>query len=132
VAVVLPTVEAFLLAHSHLLRTIPPDLNTSALFERAIALLVMALLLGYLGEQQKRLRAEKTVITTMLSKARVEAGIPPLWQAVLRILASSTKRATCASRRSKARDSACLRGSCRRAGGSNGSTRRYWIASVTF
>jgi signal transduction histidine kinase len=84
VAVVLPTIEAFLLAHSHLIRTIPPDLNTSALFERAIALLVMALLLGYLGEQQKRLRAEKTVITTMLSKARVEAGMTATLQAVLR------------------------------------------------
>jgi signal transduction histidine kinase len=84
VAVVLPTVEAFLLAHSHLIRTIPPDLNASALFERAIALLVMALLLGYLGEQQKRLRAEKTVITTMLSKARVEAGMTATLQAVLR------------------------------------------------
>jgi len=84
VAVVLPTVEAFLLTHLHLVTTIPPELNTSTLFERAIALLVMALLLGYLGEQQKRLRAEKTVITTMLSKARVEAGMTATLQAVLR------------------------------------------------
>src|SRR5258706_6409395 len=83
VAVVLPTVEAFLLTHLHLVTTIPPELNTSTLFERAIALLVMALLLGYLGEQQKRLRAEKTVITTMLSKARVEAGMTATLQAVL-------------------------------------------------
>jgi signal transduction histidine kinase len=84
VAVVLPTLEAVLLTHSHLFRTIPAELNTSALFERAIALLVMALLLGYLGEQQKRLRAEKTIITTMLSKARVEAGMTATLQAVLR------------------------------------------------
>jgi signal transduction histidine kinase len=87
VAVVLPTVEAFLLTHLHLVTTIPPELNTSTLFERAIALLVMALLLGYLGEQQKRLRAEKTVITTMLSKARVEAGMTATLQAVLRDIA---------------------------------------------
>jgi signal transduction histidine kinase len=83
VAVVLPTAEAFLLTRLHLVRTLPPELNTSTLFERAIALLVMALLLGYLGEQQKRLRAEKTVITTMLSKVRVEAGMTATLQAVL-------------------------------------------------
>ena len=84
VAVLLPVAEAFLLTHLHLLRTVPPELDASHLFERAIALLVMALLLGYLGEQQKRLRAEKTVITTMLGKARVEAGMTATLQAVLR------------------------------------------------
>jgi len=84
VAVVLPVAEVFLLTHLHLAKVIPPELNTSTQFERAIALLVMALLLGYLGEQQKQLRAEKTVITTMLSKARVEAGMTATLQAVLR------------------------------------------------
>jgi signal transduction histidine kinase len=83
VAVLLPVAEAFLLTHFHLLAAIPPELDASRLFERAVALLVMALLLGYLGEQQKQLRAEKTVITTMLSRARVEAGMTATLQAVL-------------------------------------------------
>jgi signal transduction histidine kinase len=36
---------------------------------------VMGLLLGYLAEQQKHLRAEKAVVTGTLSKIRVEAGL---------------------------------------------------------
>ena len=38
----------------------------------SIYLLVMGLLLGYLAEQQKRLRSEKAVIARILSKVRVE------------------------------------------------------------
>ncbi len=41
----------------------------------SIYLLVMGLLLGYLAEQQKHLRAEKAVITGTLSRVRVEAGL---------------------------------------------------------
>src|SRR5258706_10720912 len=84
VAVILPAVEAFLLTHVFLVKALPPELDASRLFERAIALLVMSLLLGYLGEQQKQLRAEKTVITNMLGRARVEAGMTATLQAVLR------------------------------------------------
>jgi len=45
------------------------------LFMLSIYLLVMGLLLGYLAEQQKHLRAEKAVITGTLSQVRVEAGL---------------------------------------------------------
>ena len=41
----------------------------------SIYLLVMGLLLGYLAEQQKHLRAEKALVTGTLSKIRVEAGL---------------------------------------------------------
>ena len=41
----------------------------------SVYLLVMGLLLGYLAEQQKHLRAEKAVITGTLSRVRVEAGL---------------------------------------------------------
>ena len=41
----------------------------------SVYLLVMGLLLGYLAEQQKHLRAEKAVITGTLSRMRVEAGL---------------------------------------------------------
>jgi signal transduction histidine kinase len=45
------------------------------LFMLSVYLLVMGLLLGYLAEQQKHLRAEKAVVTATLSKIRVEAGL---------------------------------------------------------
>ena len=45
------------------------------LFMLSIYLLVMGLLLGYLAEQQKHLRAEKAVLTGTLSRVRVEAGL---------------------------------------------------------
>ncbi|MFL6444214.1 MAG: hypothetical protein ACJ713_10395, partial [Candidatus Sulfotelmatobacter sp.] len=45
------------------------------LFMESIYLLVMGLLLGYLAERQKQLRAEKALVTGMLSRARVEAGL---------------------------------------------------------
>ena len=46
-----------------------------SLFMRSISLIVLAFLLGYLAEQQKRLRAERIVITRTLGKARVELGV---------------------------------------------------------
>ena len=45
------------------------------LFMLSIYLLVMGLLLGYLAERQKHLRAEKAVVTGILSRIRVEAGL---------------------------------------------------------
>ncbi len=45
------------------------------LFMLSIYLLVMGLLLGYLAEQQKHLRAEKAVVSGTLSRIRVEAGL---------------------------------------------------------
>ncbi len=41
----------------------------------SIYLLVMGLLLGYLAEQQKHLRAEKAMLTGTLAKIRVDAGL---------------------------------------------------------
>ena len=51
------------------------DFDPQRLFMLSIYLLVMGLLLGYLAEQQKHLRAEKALITGMLSRIRVEAGL---------------------------------------------------------
>lgn len=45
------------------------------LIMRSIYLVVMGLLLGYLAEQQKQLRAEKAVIARVLGRARVETGL---------------------------------------------------------
>ena len=51
------------------------EFEPKRLFMLSVYLLVMGLLLGYLAEQQKNLRAEKATITRMLAKVRVEAGL---------------------------------------------------------
>jgi signal transduction histidine kinase len=51
------------------------DFEAQRLFMLSIYLLVMGLLLGYLAEQQKHLRAEKALVTGMLSRVRVELGL---------------------------------------------------------
>jgi signal transduction histidine kinase len=51
------------------------EFDAERLFMLSVYLIVMGLLLGYLAEQQKHLRAEKAVITGLLSRVRVEAGL---------------------------------------------------------
>ena len=51
------------------------EFQPEPLFMLSIYLIVMGLLLGYLAERQKHLRAEKAVITGTLSRVRVEAGL---------------------------------------------------------
>lgn len=51
------------------------EFEPQRLFMLSVYLLVMGLLLGYLAERQKHLRAEKAVITRTLAKVRVEAGL---------------------------------------------------------
>lgn len=53
------------------------------LFMLSAYLLVMGLLLGYLAEQQKRLRAERSIIARVLGRARVEAGLSGTLQDIL-------------------------------------------------
>lgn len=65
----------FLRHHIPLLRLDTTEFEPKRLFMRSISLLVMGLLLGYLAEQQKQLRAEKAVIARILAKARVEVGL---------------------------------------------------------
>ena len=59
------------------------DFEPKRLFMRSAYLLVMALLLGYLAEQQKKLRAEKAVIARILGKARVESGLTGTLQEIV-------------------------------------------------
>jgi len=61
--------------HWPLLQIDALDLEPKRLFMRSVYLLVMGLLLGYLAEQQKQLRAEKAVIARILGRARVESGL---------------------------------------------------------
>ena len=57
------------------LRVNVSEFEPKRLFMLSVYLLVMGLLLGYLAEQQKYLRAEKAVVTDILAKVRVEAGL---------------------------------------------------------
>jgi signal transduction histidine kinase len=80
--------ESFILLHTHMgpggqvpwrglesLRVNVHEFEPKRLFMLSVYLLVMGLLLGYLAEQQKHLRAEKAVVTGLLSRIRVAAGL---------------------------------------------------------
>ena len=58
------------------------EFEPERLFMLSVYLIVMGLLLGYLAEQQKNLRAEKAVITRMLSRVRVENGLTGTMQQI--------------------------------------------------
>jgi signal transduction histidine kinase len=60
------------------------EFEPKRLFMLSVYLLVMGLLLGYLAEQQKHLRAEKAAVTRMLAKVRVEAGLTGTLQQISR------------------------------------------------
>jgi len=59
------------------------DFEAKRFFMRSISLVITGLFLGYLAEQQKELRAEKTVIARILGRARVELGLSGTLQAIL-------------------------------------------------
>jgi signal transduction histidine kinase len=58
-------------------------LEPKRLFMISIYLVVMGLLLGYLAEQQKQLRAEKSVVARILGRARVEIGLTGTLQEIV-------------------------------------------------
>jgi len=64
------------------------DYEPNRLFLRSVYLVVMGLLLGYLAEQQKQLRAEKVVIARTLAGIRVETGLSGTLQQILSSLLS--------------------------------------------
>lgn len=79
-------IEGFIVLHvwpqgSLLLRALTglhinvPEFEPQRLFMLCVYLIVMGLLLGYLAEQQKQLRAEKALVTGLLSRIRVEEGL---------------------------------------------------------
>jgi len=64
------------------------EFEPKRLFMLSVYLLVMGLLLGYLADQQKHLRAEKAGVTRMLSKVRVDAGLTGTLQQISREIVS--------------------------------------------
>lgn len=65
------------LTRSHLaaLTADPTDFEPKRLFMRSIYLVVMGLLLGYLADQQKKLRAEKDQAAALLGMVRMDTGL---------------------------------------------------------
>jgi signal transduction histidine kinase len=57
------------------LTTDAADFEPKRLFMRSIYLVVMGLLLGYLADQQKKLRAEKDQAASLLGMVRMDAGL---------------------------------------------------------
>ena len=58
-------------------------IDPQQLFMSSVYLMVLGLLLGYMSENEKKLRAERVVITRVLSSARVEAGLTQTLQEIL-------------------------------------------------
>jgi signal transduction histidine kinase len=58
-------------------------LDPQQLFLSSVYLIVLGLLLGYMAENQKKARAERAVITRVLSSTRVEAGLTGNMQQIL-------------------------------------------------
>lgn len=79
-----PWLDQLLLRHG-----LPPlmvnvsQFEPKRLFMLSAYLLVMGLLLGYLAEQQKQLRAERAIITRVLGRVRVEARLVGTLQEIL-------------------------------------------------
>ena len=88
-AVVLLWIEAFLvraeLKWTHVLQlgVSAHELDPQQLVMFSVYLIVLGFLLGYMSENQKKVRAERAVITRVLSSTRVEAGLTGTMQQIL-------------------------------------------------
>ncbi len=59
------------------------ELGPQQLFMSSVYLIVLGFLLGYMSENQKKVRAERAVITRVLSSTRVEVGLTGTMQQIL-------------------------------------------------
>jgi len=59
------------------------ELDPQQMFMSSVYLIVLGFLLGYMAENQKKVRAERAVITRVLGSARVEAGLTGTMQQIL-------------------------------------------------
>ena len=59
------------------------ELDPEQLIMTSVYLLVLGFLLGYMAQNQKKVRAERAVITRVLSSTRVEAGLTGTMQQIL-------------------------------------------------
>ncbi len=79
-----PVVDGWLhLAHLRRLDLSVGGLEPQRLFMSSVYLMVLGGLLAYMAENQKKVRAERAVITRVLSSTRVEAGLTGTLQQIL-------------------------------------------------
>jgi len=79
-----PVVDRWLrLVHLPRLGVSVRELEPQQLFMSSVYLIVLGFLLGYMSENQKKVRAERAVITRVLSSTRVEAGLTGTMQQIL-------------------------------------------------
>ena len=71
------------LAHLPRLGVSLRELDPQQLFMSSVYLIVLGFLLGYMSENQKKVRAERAVITRVLSSTRIEAGLTGTMQQIL-------------------------------------------------
>ncbi len=69
------------------------ELDPQQLFMSSVYLIVLGFLLGYMSENQKKVRAERAVITRVLGSTRVEAGLTATMQQILGEVMSDLRRA---------------------------------------
>ena len=88
--------------HLPVVRVDAADFEPKRLLMRSVYLVVMGLLLGYLAEQQKKLRAEKDVTARLLGLVRMEAGLGGTLSAIVAQLIRTygSQKALVASRES--------------------------------
>ncbi len=78
-----PTVDQWLrMVHLPRLGVSVRELDPQQLFMSSVYLIVLGFLLGYMSENQKKARAERAVITRVLSSTRVEAGLTGTMQQI--------------------------------------------------
>jgi len=75
--------HGFHMLHQPRLDTSSGGLDTQQLVMSSVYLIVLGFLLGYMSENQKKMRAERAVITRVLSATRVEAGLTGNMQQIL-------------------------------------------------
>ena len=79
-----PAVDGWLrIAHLPRLGLSVRELDPQQLFMTSVYLVVLGFLLGYMSENQKKVRAERAVITRVLSSTRVEVGLTGTMQQIL-------------------------------------------------
>lgn len=79
-----PAVDRWLhLVHLPRLGVSVRELDPQQLFMSSVYLVVLGFLLGYMAENQKKVRAERAVIMRVLSSTRVEAGLTGSMQQIL-------------------------------------------------
>ena len=109
------------------LRINAPEFEPKRLFMLSIYLLVMGLLLGYLSEQQKRLRAEKAIVTSLLAKVRVAAGLTGTLQQISQQIVSMYSAARLLVASQEIHSHRSFLGEL--GGGSSGSAEFVWLDS---